>query len=158
MRAREANAKNDFVGRQIHLLVAGVKVRVGNCSHTAYRSEFQFGIVHEQRWRRIGGRRRVSDVPAQGSAILIGDASGLAGGTAQQRKFVVQHMGALQLGVRGESTDGDVRGLSLDPAGVFNIKNAEEFTVWQLRLFEQHHEIGSSSKGLPLTRLARYQV
>src|SRR5207248_1132223 len=53
MRAREANAKDDFVGRQIHLLVAGVEVRVGNCSHTAYGSEFQFGIVHEQRWRRI---------------------------------------------------------------------------------------------------------
>ena len=51
-------------------------------------------VVDEQRRRRVGGRRGIGDVAGDRAAVLVGDAAGVGGGAAEQRKFGAEQLGA----------------------------------------------------------------
>src|SRR5882724_12488768 len=49
--SRQANARQQLVRPDDHLLVAGMKLMIGNPTLASGRTQFQFSIIGQQRWR-----------------------------------------------------------------------------------------------------------
>src|ERR1041384_3075109 len=94
-RAWQAYAREQFIRPDVHLLIAGMKLRVRQQARAACGDEFEFGVIDEQRGRRIGGGRSVDDVAAERAAILDGNAARLARRRAEQRKLAPHRLVAV---------------------------------------------------------------
>jgi hypothetical protein len=60
-----------------------VKISILDAARACCGDEFEFGLIDEERGRRVGGGRSVRDVAAERAAILDGDAARLARRRAQ---------------------------------------------------------------------------
>ena len=83
----QADRADQFIGRELHLLVVRVKVRVRHAPFAARRNENQFRFVGQQRGKRIRRGRSIHDIAAERAAILVRDSAGPARRASQQRKF-----------------------------------------------------------------------
>jgi hypothetical protein len=54
-------------------LVAGVEVAVGDAARAARGDQFNLGVVNEKCGRRVGCRRGIHEIAANGCAALVGD-------------------------------------------------------------------------------------
>src|SRR4029077_19705273 len=93
----QPDSPNEFVGAQIHLLVARVESVKWPPPGAARGDQFDFRIVYKQGGRRIRGRRSVRDISANGSAVLRGDRARFSGGLAKKRKIPRGGFGVSQL-------------------------------------------------------------
>ncbi len=87
----KTDGANQFVGLQLHLLVAGVEADVRNTAFAPHRRQNQFRFVDQQRRQGIGGGRGIRYITSERSAILVCDSSGPPGGARQQWKLLCDH-------------------------------------------------------------------
>ncbi len=137
----------EFAGGEGSLLVAEVKVAVGQGALAVRGDEGEFGVVDEECGGRVGGGTGVDDVAADGGAVLVGDAAGPTGGLGEEGKTLCDGGVVAYVGEGGSGADDDGVGCVFDEAELFEVPEGDELAGLEVAGAEGNHEFGASGDG-----------
>ena len=107
----------------------------------------RFGVVGEERRRRVGGRAGIDDVAAEGAAVLVGDAAGPTCGVAEDREFVCNDGVVSDVCEGGSGADDDGVRRDFDETEFFEVPEGDKFFGLEAASAKRDHQFSAPGDG-----------